>query len=459
MADSPIPLRGPDSHGRLWRPAESVLRADDMGRYTVPSRSTYPHQWNWDSALIALGWAELDPDRAWTELATLSGAREEATGLVPHIAFRPRLPDKLAGRRARSVLTQVVRPGARYMPGPVWWGKRVGFDGRRISGITQPPLAATCMRLLFEETPDERRAGELLQPLIRWHRFLLEERDPLGHREPTLIHPWESGRDNAIEWDRPLWRVMPEVTVLHRRDTESVKAAERPSDEHYRRYLTLVRRGTAADWAQDRLARIGPFRVLDPGFSAILARAAADLAWLADALGEDRLAEESEHHSERVASALRRRADSDGLVRPVDLTDGSTLHVTSAGSALAVIAPGLERSQVRAVRELVSDGVLASRFGVRSLDHDHAELEPRNYWRGPVWANVSWLCAHGLELHGEPGVAATLRSQMLTGVEGGGMREYFLPDSGQGLGATDFAWTAALTLRELAAARSGAEAA
>jgi hypothetical protein len=36
-------------------------------------------------------------------------------------------------------------------------------------------------------------------------------------------------------------------------------------------------------------------------------------------------------------------------------------------------------------------------------------------------------------------------------VEGGGMREYFVPDSGRGLGARDFAWTAALTLRELAA--------
>src|SRR5439155_26015095 len=146
---------------------------------------------------------------------------------------------------------------------------------------------------------------------------------------PTLIHPWESGRDNAVEWDTPLWRVMPEVAVLHRRDTHSVDAAERPSDEHYRRYLTLVRRGTAADWPQARLARCGAFRVLDPGFSAILARAAADLAWLAEALDEPRLAEESAAGAERVSSALKERADSDGLIRPVDLTDGHTMHVTS----------------------------------------------------------------------------------------------------------------------------------
>ncbi len=345
------------------------------------------------------------------------------------------------------------------MPGPLWWGKRVGFDGRRISGITQPPVAATCMRLLFEDHPDERRARALLQPLIRWHRLLLEERDPHHQSEPTIIHPWETGRDNAIEWDTPLWRVVPEVTVLHRRDTESVKAAERPTDEHYRRYLTLVRRGTACEWHQERLAKTGGFKVLDPGFSAILARAAADLAWLAGALGEERIADESAHASEHVATALRGRAESDGLIRPVDLMDETTLHVTSAGSALALLTPGLDGRRLAAARDLVMDGVLSSEFGVRSLDREHAELETHNYWRGPVWTNVTWLCAHALDLHGEKAAAATLRAQMLRAVEGGGMREYFLPDSGEGLGARDFAWTAALTLRELAAERAGAEAA
>ncbi len=78
-----------------------------------------------------------------------------------------------------------------------------------------------------------------------------------------LIHPWESGRDNAVEWDGPLRRVLPEITVLHRRDTDSVDAAERPTDEHYRRFLTLVRQGMAAGWDQARLAESGEFRVLD----------------------------------------------------------------------------------------------------------------------------------------------------------------------------------------------------
>jgi hypothetical protein len=432
--------------------AEAVLRGNDNGRYTVPSRATYPHQWNWDSALAALGWAELDPGRAWTELETLLAARDRQ-GMVPHIAFHSHLRDRLGGRRLRALLTVVARPYARYLPGPRWWGRRWSADGRRISGITQPPVAATCARLLFEQHPDEPRARGLLGPLLGWHRFLLSRRDPAGLGEPVIIHPWETGRDNAVEWDAPLWRVLPEVAVVHRRDTDSVDAAERPSDEHYRRFLTLVRRGTRVGWAQEQLARTGAFRVLDPGFSAMLARACADLAWLAEQLGEGRVAEECRTDADRVATALRARVDSDGLIRALDVTDETASRVTSAGSALALVLPDLGAHELQAARNLVSVGELASLFGVRSLERDHPVNSPRNYWRGPVWANVTWLCAFGLDSHGEHAIATELRRRMVESVEGGGMREYFVPGSGRGLGARDFAWTAALYLREVRQAK------
>jgi Glycosyl hydrolase family 63 C-terminal domain len=435
--------------GALRAGAAEVLRANDAGGYTVPSRVTYPHQWNWDSAFASLGWAELDPARAWTELEALAGARD-AQGMIPHIAFHSRLADRADGR-LRGPLTAVARPYARYLPGPRWWGHRFGADGRRISGITQPPVAATCMRLLFAEHPDEGRARALLGPLSAWHRFLLDERDPRGVDEPTLIHPWESGRDNAVEWDAPLWRVAPRVAVLRRRDTDSVDTAERPSNAHYRRFLTLVHHGTACGWDQRELAGEGVFRVLDPGFSAMLARGCADLAWLAEQLGEGRIADESRSAAQRVSAALAARAGSDGLIRAVDMVDSSTLEVTSAGSALAALTPGLGPPALAAVRELVENGALASPYGVRSLDRGHPASAARNYWRGPVWANVTWLVAFALADRGERGVAAELRRRMLEAIAGAGMREYVVAGSGRGLGARDFAWTAALCLRELTA--------
>jgi glycogen debranching enzyme len=123
--------------------------------------------------------------------------------------------------------------------------------------------------------------------------------------------------------------------------------------------------------------------------------------------------------------------------------------VTSAGSALALLSPGLGDKEIAAARAAILDGPLASGYGVRSLDGTRPERSARNYWRGPVWANITWLTAHGFDLHGEARAAETLRERMMTAVEGGGMREYFAPESGRGLGARDFAWTASLCLREL----------
>lgn len=161
------------------------------------------------------------------------------------------------------------------------------------------------------------------------------------------------------------------------------------------------------------------------------------------------MADESRRASERVSGALRSRADADGLIRGVDMTDESTLEVTSAGSALALITPGLPEAQLQAASSLVTEGALASPYGVRSLDREHPDRSPRNYWRGPVWTNVTWLCAWALHDRGSVVPAAELRSRMMEAIGGGGMREYFVPDSGRGLGARDFAWTAALCLREL----------
>jgi hypothetical protein len=63
-----------------------------------------------------------------------------------------------------------------------------------------------------------------------------------------------------------------------------------------------------------------------------------------------------------LATALRARADSDGAIRPLDMADESTLEVTSAGSALAALAPGLPESQVRWCA--IGAGALAERRAV-----------------------------------------------------------------------------------------------
>jgi hypothetical protein len=62
IADTPAVLR---------ERAAAVLRGNDAGGWTKASPHLYPHQWSWDSAFVAIGWAHLDVRRAMTELGLL----------------------------------------------------------------------------------------------------------------------------------------------------------------------------------------------------------------------------------------------------------------------------------------------------------------------------------------------------------------------------------------------------
>ncbi|MBJ7347625.1 MAG: hypothetical protein JHC87_03515, partial [Thermoleophilaceae bacterium] len=352
--------------------AAETLRFNDAGDFTYPDRTQYPHQWNWDSAFAAIGWAHIDPTRGYRELQTLLSA-QDTRALVPHIIY-----DRVA-------LTASYRPTASD------WGPITCPNGRSISGITQPPVAGIALRYLFERDGDNDCVRELITRIAGWHQFLLTDRDPLGMGEPTLIHPWESGRDNAAEWDGPLARVHVESKKVERTDLYHGKGEERPTNTDYAHYMALVEAGKASRWNQESLARVGSFRVLDPGFSSILAAACADLAEVATAIGSVDIAQTSRAQAEQLKLALAGRADSDGIVWPHDLVTGIDLKEVSAGVALQTLVPGVSRKLAARIAEIALSGRLDSPIGVRSLAVDSHMLEPLRYWRGPVWSNITWL--------------------------------------------------------------------
>ena len=77
---------------------------------------------------------------------------------------------------------------------------------------------------LFEEAKDtgwpKQGAGALQADA--WHRWFYANRDPGQTGLVAIIHPWESGRDNSIDWDEALARVPTEgVEPYRRRDTST----------------------------------------------------------------------------------------------------------------------------------------------------------------------------------------------------------------------------------------------
>ena len=82
--------------------------------------------------------------------------------------------------------------------------------------------------------------------------------------------------------------------------------------------------------------------------------------------------------------------------------------------------------------------------GIPTYDMCQADYDGEFYWRGPVWFNICWLMAKGLRQYGEAAQAEWLETSLLDLVIKNGFHEYYEPQSGKGLGAAGFSWTAAL---------------
>ena len=100
-----------DALTRLADGARGVLDANWLGASTLPSRTLYPHQWNWDSAFIAIGRSWYDEPRAQQELRSLFRA-QWADGRVPHIVFNPAVGEDavLPGTGVLAVVAAVRQP-------------------------------------------------------------------------------------------------------------------------------------------------------------------------------------------------------------------------------------------------------------------------------------------------------------------------------------------------------------
>ncbi len=65
----------------------------------------------------------------------------------------------------------------------------------------------------------------------------------------------------------------------------------------------------------------------------------------------------------------------------------------------------------------------------------------RRYWRGPTWINAAWMLWLGLVRMGYSEHAEAMRDRIAAAILRAGLREYYDPYDGAGMGATDFAWS------------------
>jgi len=342
-----------------------------------------------------------------------------------------------------------------YFPHPGFWQIENSPEAAPVptTGITQPPLLATIVRLLHARHSQLDFVREVYPSLLRWHRWLHTARDVDGSGLACIIHPWESGTDDSPRWLHLFEAIQPEAfPEFQRGDTRYVAATERPNRTEYERFIFLIDVFRRLNYVPGELLAHSPFLAQDILFNAILFRADEDLRALAVSLGEP--TEEIDDYLNRMKLSFNARFwhEDIGLYYDYDARAGKPIPVNTACTFLPLFAglPSKEQTQLLIEEHLLNPDEYAPngevRHWVTTTAKTESTWEARRYWRGPVWIIMNWFILEGLKRYGYKDLAETIRQDTLGLIEAGGFREYYDARDGSGCGSTDFSWSAALAL-------------
>lgn len=370
--------------------AERVLRQNwvvgERGEtrfgYTEPSPGRYPWQWYWDSCFAAIVWRRFEPARARLELESLLAA-QRSDGFVGHTIFW----------RSRVSLLRLLFYNV----------------ARRSTDQTetiQPPLLAWAWRIAVGDPNEEPRIGRQMDWLSR-------NRDLEGDGLLWIVQPDESGLDASPKFEEAWGR-------------RSVGRIGFP---------LLVHRNRRLGWD----AR----RVRDAG-GPVLCEPLVNTLWSLSLQALGRL-------SATPALVDRLWDERRGLFLDEAQPGGACLQTLTWASLAPLALPDLPEE---IGRRLVEEHLLNERefltpvappsvaVGERGYEPGGGHGPIRRYWRGPTWINSAWLVWLGLRRLGYEAEAERLATGVIDAVAREGLREYYDPRDGNGLGARDFAWSA-----------------
>ena len=364
--------------------------------YTRPSPLRYPWQWYWDSCFAAIVWRHFDRARSRAELESLLAA-QRPNGFIGHTIFWHR---------------------------PVSGWRRLFYNVRDRSALTtetiQPPLLAWAWRIAVGDPAAEPRIGAHAD-------WLAANRDLEGDGLLWIVQGDESGLDASPKFD-PVWG---------RRAPSQIG------------FPLLVRRNRRLDWN----ARA----VLDAG-GPVLCEVVVNVLWSLSliALGRpsatpalvERLWDEPSglFLDETLPGGLRPGVETVAALAPLALPDlpeaiGRRLveeHVLDRRALLARLSAAVGRRHGALVR---SPGAGAARCAATGAARPGST--PRG-WSGSGSSGSATTSRRGSSRRACAGL-----------IEREGLREYYDPHTGAGLGAKDFAWTSLAV--ELADPRRAAE--
>ena len=172
----------------------------------------------------------------------------------------------------------------------------------------------------------------------------------------------------------------------------------------------------------------------------------------------------SELGDETHASALRAEADrfarqmvdvlfdaDAGLFWPIHLESGERIKIKTPHCFTPLLADvPLPEAKCRQAIEgvLLNPAHFCGDVPFPMVAYDEACYDAEDFWRGPTWMNIAYLMLRILDKYGYADEARSARETLYRIlIEDRSQHEWFNSQTGEGLGAPEYGWTAAVCLR------------
>tara|TARA_B100000886_G_scaffold64438_1_gene40255 strand:+ start:5412 stop:6716 length:1305 start_codon:yes stop_codon:yes gene_type:complete len=421
-----------DDNINKLKKAKSLLRLNWKEGYTVPSNNLYPHQWSWDSGWIVYGYCALNQtDKAEKEMYSLFNYQWN-NGLIPSIVFHD-------------------KENIDYFPGPDIWDLETNAyhltNKFNTTGIVQPPIHALACLKIYETNKNIDFVKNIYPKLLKWHKYLYFERDIFDEGLVYIRHPWESGMDNSPIWDNAFNRIIINEYKYSkmRIDNKKVNEKERPTDLTYERYIKLIQLFKLYKFNERLIFENSEFIVQDVLFNTLLLQSNKALIELAKILDYKNDINLLSYWVNKTEIAIETKLYSNGFFYDYDLKIKKLIDIKTITGLSPIVFTKYSRN---IITNLKKHFLKTDNYNIASLDRSHIDFDSINYWRGPMWINLSWLILSEIK-NLDKDLFNNIKDNCLDKINDIGFFEYF--DSNDtdnliesGIGDNSFSWTAAI---------------
>lgn len=409
----------------LQNKAKNIIRNNSRGNFTIPCDTLYPFQWNWDSAFCALGIFTYNKERALKEIDMLFNGQWE-NGMIPQIIFH--------------------KNNNSYFPGPEVWQSNTNPP---TSCISQPPVISTIIwYMLTLGLHDKNILNDYFDKLMKYHKWYVNNRDPYKKGLLSIIHPWESGRDNSPDWDDAIDAIdVNPFLNIPRKDNQHIDNEQRPTNDDYNRYMQIIYKCKDFDWDNKKIYDEGLFNVCDPGIQFIFIKACKDLYKIAVYLNREDtyslLEEWIDLYSNNCDKLWNNKVNA---YSSFNIKTGKLHDCISCASMLYGYANVGNEDQRKYMLEHSKRILHFTNYGFPSYDPHQKRFNNKKYWRGPIWCIINFMLSIGFTNCNESQLSNKIKYNTIKLIEQNGFFEYFDPHVGRGYGGENFSWTAAIYL-------------